>query len=620
MKKTLKTLALVSVMPLVFTACASTGSTSSKSSGKSKSNSGKLDVDKEVYYKYSSPNSGDIASWGGLNVHDPKLWQDDDGTYYCYSTDAAIGGAGQKGIQVRTSKDLVHWSMQSQSAIQGNWDRDWLKWVDFNRSTASTWAPTIIKQNGLYYMMHGIITDSRNRGYPDAAITLTVSKSPLGPFYPIAQAADKDADIKAIFKKLGVSYKQSTVVRYTYCDRSYDEDDPSIADIYCNNNAMYDTHTAEEGETSSMSLGFGCIDPEFVTDVATGQLKEYVVAGKRTCYALTYGSWKGGIALMYVDKTSLKPVTQDGKEVDLSADTEVGAFGICIAGGYGAAYEGAQVIFNSDNGYYYCFVSMGNLENEYRVGVGRSKKIEGPYLDASGKSMYLDTMNSQNYHAIGSKILGSEVLSGEYSFRSQGGLSVLRTSDGKIMFANHTRTNFLYEYEFFLQLHQMFFNADGWPVLNHNEYYNDYTDITDDGDESLCSLKLKEIAGTYDTILTERGTTTATASSLGLYGCSSTDTVNSIDAVPTESKEIVISKKGVISGSYTGTVTLADDGYTATIVLDGYGTFKGFFMHAVDWARKGGEDAERSTITFTTLSSTTTDAASGEYFWGNKQS
>lgn len=608
MKKTVKALALFSI---VLTGCASTGGTSSKSSSKSKS-SGKLDVDKEVYYKYSSPNSGDIASWGGLNVHDPKLWQDDDGTYYCYSTDAAIGGAGPKGVQVRTSKDLVHWSMQSQSAIQGNWDRDWLKWVDFNRSTASTWAPTIIKQNGLYYMMHGIITDSRNRGYPDAAITLTVSKSPLGPFYPIAQAADKDADIKAIFKKLGVSYKQSTVVRYTYYDRSYDEDDPSIADIYCNNNAMYDTHTAEEGETSSMSLGFGCIDPEFVTDVANGKLKEYVVAGKRTCYALTYGSWKGGIALMYVDKTSLKPVTQDGKEVDLSADTEVGAFGICIAGGYGAAYEGAQVIFNSDNGYYYCFVSMGNLENEYRVGVGRSKNIEGPYLDASGKSMYLDTMHSQDYHAIGSKIVGANELKGECSWRCPGGQSIMRSQDGKILFAHHTRTNFMQGYYFFLQVHQMFFTKDGWPVINENEYYNDY----DGSDEKLGGLTVADMAGTYDTILTVRdsliGNFTPKYDTNPAQVCLA-------DAKPTPSKELVLNEDGSIGGKeYSGTWTLDEVTGAFEIKLKtakgkDIGSFTGYALKAVDWAR-------RNTKTFRTVTFTTIDgSSSGEYFWGNRR-
>ncbi len=63
-------------------------------------------------------------------------------------------------------------------------------------------------------------------------------------------------------------------------------------------------------------------------------------------------------------------------------------------------------------------------------------------------------------------------------------------------------------------------------------------------------------------------------------------------------------------------MTLASDGYSATISLTNYGTFYGYFMYAVDWMRTSGT---RRTITFTTLSSTTSDTSAGEYFWGNKQ-
>ena len=634
------------------------------------------------------------TKWNMANCHDPKLFQDDDGTYYVYATDASCGNAEYVGLNIRYSDDLVNWTTLKKTALYGNWDKDFLAWQGMAASstgttkhsdssyTAVTWAPTVIKQNGLYYMYHGVSTDvkvtttsSTSSTIATSSIVLAIASSAKGPFYPasyISSYSGSDSDIKSIqstLSNLGVSYSQNFLVRY--CPYYYtnkgcsDSTNGVLTSSISSNGAKLDGTSLDVPDYNSCNnCRYGCIDPEFVYDVATGKIMTYTI-GSNTCYAMIYGSWMSGIVLCYVDATSLKPVALGnfsvddtsytlGDELDFSLDhaactssvtnamtghsnsTSTDRFlllGCPIIGGASSAsapnngastaYEGAQLFYNSNTGYYYIISSCGALMWEYRCALARSSTINGEYDDAGGQDMWLGTGTSSTYakyHAIGSKILGSEVLSGEYSFRSQGGLSVLRTSDGKIMFANHTRTNFLYEYEFFLQLHQMFFNADGWPVLNHNEYYNDYTDITDDGDESLCSLKLKEIAGTYDTILTERGTTTATASSLGLYGCSSTDTVNSIDAVPTESKEIVISKKGVISGSYTGTVTLADDGYTATIVLDGYGTFKGFFMHAVDWARKGGEDAERSTITFTTLSSTTTDAASGEYFWGNKQS
>ena len=563
----------------------------------------KRDVDGCVYSRYGNPNgNGSQDTWGVVNCHDPKIFQDDDGTYYVYSTDAAIGGAGQKGLQIRKSTDLVNWVSLPTSALQRKWDREWLRWVNFNNATASSWAPTVIKQNGLYYMLHGIITDVNNSGYPVAAITLAISASPTGPFVPAA-SANKDKTLKPLLEKLGVKYSQSNIVRYTYNDRSWDSDVPSIADWYCYNTAMWDTQNGYEGDVSSMSLGFGCIDPEFVTDVSNGKLVEYDIAG-RTCYGLTYGSWKGGIALMYLDKTSLKPVNPaDGNEIEEPSDTVEGAFGVAIGGGYGAAYEGAQVIYNGDTGYYYLFVSMGSLDWDYRVGVGRSKEITGPYLDASGKSMLLDPMVSSNYHEIGSKIIGSHELKGEYSFRCQGGQSIMRTQDGKIVFANHARTNYLPGYFFFLQIHQMFFTDDGWPVLNQNDYYAD-SKFT----EKTGTVSVADIAGTYSTILTERN---AKIGNWKPYGHDSVVEVCLADAVPTPSKEITLGADGSVSGAYSGKWTLSDDG-KFLVALDGIGTFHGYALKACDWARKSGSD--RLTVTFTTIDGEKT----GEYFWGNK--
>ncbi len=561
------------------------------------------DVSKDVYARYASMSgSGGQETWGIVNCHDPKIFQDDDGTYYVYSTDAAVGGAGQKGLQIRTSKDLVTWTSLATSALQRKWDRQWLKWVNFNNANASSWAPTVIKQNGLYYMLHGIITDVNNSGYPVAAITLAISASPTGPFIPAGNAS-KDKTLGPILSKLGVSYKQSNIVRYTYNDRTWDSEEPSIADYYCYNTAMWDTMNGFEGDVASMSLGFGCIDPEFVTDVGTGKLMEYDVKG-RTCYGLTYGSWKGGIALMYLDKTSLKPVDPaNGKEMDDPSDTVEGAFGVCIGGGFGAAYEGAQVIYNSENGYYYLFVSMGSLDWDYRVGVGRSKSVTGPYLDASGKSMLLTPLVSQDYHEIGSKIIGGHVLKDSYSFRCQGGESILRTKDGKVVFVNHARTNYMPGYIFFLQVHQMFFTSDGWPVLNQNDYYED-----ENFKEGFAGLKVEDVSGTYDTILTVRN---AKIGNYKPFGQTTPVEVCLADAAPTESNEMTLGSDGKVSGAYSGTWTLS--GSELTVALDGVGTFKGYALAAVDWTKKKGNT--RKTVTITLIDGNKT----GEYFWGNKR-
>ncbi len=565
------------------------------------------DVSRAVYTKYFSPSGGSQAEWGTFNCHDPKIFQDDDGKYYVYSTDASVGNAHKNGLQIRVSDDLVNWECLPFSALDGNWDSDWLLWCNQKQSNATTWAPTVIKQNELYYMYHGLCVDFPGHQYPNAIITLAISESPTGPFYPASEAAQKNTKIASVLKSLGVEYKQSTLVRYAGLDPS---DDPfSSEDLkrYPSfNTSSYDTENEEDYGMRSWANGFGAIDPEFVFDVATGKLVEYEIASRK-CYALTYGSWKGGIALMYVDALSLKPVSPSGDVLDVPADSEEYSFGTLIAGGSGAAYEGAQVIFNSETGYYYIFVSMGDLSWEYRVGVGRAENIEGPYEDPSGKSMTFSLGdNSGAYHAFGGKILGAYEISGEYGFRAQGGESIIRSNDGKILFAAHSRTTFNPEYNFFLQIHQMFFTKDGWPILNCNEYYNDF----DGKDEGLEKLSVKEIAGTYDMILTERGEETGTVQ---YFGNVKQMNQNVKDATPKISEKVELKSNGKISGAYKGTWTLQDDGYSVTLKLKDGRTFTGYALQAVDWARKGNSGL-RKTITITSLDSEKT----GEYLWGNK--
>lgn len=621
-----------------------------------------------VKNKYSNGKADAAKSqtgWNAVNCHDPKLFQDDDGTYYVYATDASCGNIGYVGLHVRSSKDLVSWTGWKQSALNAYWDEDFLAWEGFKASsnetkqnkssyTAYTWAPTVIKQNGLYYMYHGVNADVGLSGGGTkwaSSICLAIASKPTGPFYPASFISNytsgsdtygNDADIlsiKSTLEYLDVTYKQNFLVRYNAVGSSARAEQSTLDGNKIPNPDYTDANNGR----------FGCIDPEFVYDVATGKIMEYKI-GSNTCYAIIYGSWLSGIALAYVDSVSLKPVYNDtaghnidqitidgvtyktGDPMDIPLDKastwsdftkgNYACLGERIAGGYGAGYEGAQLFYNSDTNYYYLITSCGGLDYEYRCTLGRSSKIEGPYLDAGGQNMVLTSSNAANYHAIGSKIIGSHVLKDEYSFRSQGGLSVWRNKDGEIIFANHARTNFQEGYYFYLQCHQMFFNADGWPVLNQNEYYNDYTGLTKDGKESLSKLTMEDIAGTYDTILTVRGTDTASVNSLGIYGASGVSAkVNKQDAVPTESKEMILDVNGNITGAYRGEWELGTDGYSVNIALkdtsnSDLGTFKGYVLHAVDWARKNGD---RRTITFTTLCSDSDakEKEAGEFFWGN---
>lgn len=492
-------------------------------------------------------------------------------------------------------------------------------------------------------MFHGIITDcltSDSSLHPAAIITLAISESPSGPFIP---AQDFDSE----------TYKQSTLVRYVWTNQN-----PQNSQIGYKN--------SYNSANKSWLYGFGAIDPEIIYDIDSGLPKIFDVNGTK-CYGITYGSWKGGIALVYVDSKNLKPVASvngkssfNGEEykigdiMDAPLDSIPNNSGKLIVGGSGAAYEGAQIIYSSKFDYFYAFVSMGYLDREYRVGVGRAKTLDEAFLDASGQNMKFDSENvAQSYHAVGSKIIGAYQLGSDYGFTSPGGQSIFRNQNGDILFACHTRTSYMPNNLFTLQVRQMFFNQDAWPILNMNEYYFDADDAISADDDKTASdvsasaavvaesaavvaesaavvaesvaefatsnadlskvaagkekpsvpLTMQEIAGEYNLILTQRSANSA------------------VDSSPTLSKKVKISPEGEVSGAYKGQFTLSENDNSIIIDFGKNGIFKGKVFKAINQCRKDSSSLEKmQTISFTALCSEEKAASNfkGEYIFGNR--
>ena len=100
---------VLSFVNLVFTGCPSSAGGGDDSGSSSSSSSDDLaSLDSVVKNKYKSTSNS--AYWG---VHDPKLFQDTDGTYYCYST------GWNTGVQIRSSSDAVTWKYVKSSAFSG---------------------------------------------------------------------------------------------------------------------------------------------------------------------------------------------------------------------------------------------------------------------------------------------------------------------------------------------------------------------------------------------------------------------------------------------------------------------------------------------------------------------
>ena len=116
------------------------------------------------------------------------------------------------------------------------------------------------------------------------------------------------------------------------------------------------------------------------------------------------------------------------------------------------AIEGAYMV--QKHGWYYLFVSFDSCcsgaESTYKVMVGRSKKIEGPYIDFNDKPMPLGG--------------GTLVLANNDNWRGPGHNSVLQARQGDFI-VHHTYDTCHLERQRILQIRPIYWTDDQWPVV-----------------------------------------------------------------------------------------------------------------------------------------------------------
>ena len=186
-----------------------------------------------------------------------------------------------------------------------------------------------------------------------------------------------------------------------------------------------------------------CIDPAIFTD-ADGQMW------------MNYGSWSGGIFLLEIDPTTGYPIYPvDDKDADPY-------YGYRLIGGGHHSAEGPYIQYDAENGYYYLFVSYGDLQSDggYQIRQFRSEKPTGPYVDVAG-----NTLEDQDDHFnYGLKMMGNYTFpSLNYTYMAPGGQSTFQDDDGKYYITYHQRFDDGTEYHE-PRVHQMYTNEDGWFV------------------------------------------------------------------------------------------------------------------------------------------------------------
>ena len=189
----------------------------------------------------------------------------------------------------------------------------------------------------------------------------------------------------------------------------------------------------------------------------------------------------------------------------------------------GSLISGADLIYNSKAGYYYLFVTYGLEETNCEIRVARSKTIEGPYTDYNGNEMQKFGKSAKNnQYTKGNQLMAGygflQSSEGAVSYSDIGKASIaspslIYTKNGSWFLACQSQAYFSVDGEIFtgyakaeetealveaypsLDMREIKFTSDGWPVAMSQMY---------SGDKAVTKLKTADLYGNWDVIIFDK--------------------------------------------------------------------------------------------------------------------
>ncbi len=187
----------------------------------------------------------------------------------------------------------------------------------------------------------------------------------------------------------------------------------------------------------------------------------------------------------------------------------------------GSLLSGADIVYNKETGYYYLFLTYGDMESNYNIRVARAKSPEGPYTDFGGADMSAFGKSARNnQYTKGLMLLGG------YNFlsSSNGGVtytdigrasigspSIIKTSKGKWFMGSQSQLYYKLDsvittgaaqavskaltdvYPFpSLEVRELKWSVDGWPVACPETY---------SGTAASNKIKQASLYGNWDTVI-----------------------------------------------------------------------------------------------------------------------
>jgi len=242
-------------------------------------------------------------------------------------------------------------------------------------------------------------------------------------------------------------------------------------------------------------------------------------------------------------------------------------YGKRLMGGNHSRIEGAYVMYSPATQYYYLFTSFGGLDaaGGYNMRVARSTSPDGPYLDAQGVNMAdvkadpaKPLFDDASIAPYGVKIMGNFLFERKIGEAGRGiGAGYVSAGHNSAYYDAATRKHFLIFHSRFpgrgeqheIRVHQMFMNADGWPVVAPYRNTN----------ETLAAIPRGFVFGDY--MFVNHG--------------------KDISATIKKSKLLTLHANGTVSGAAAGNWALVG-GNQAEIYLAGSAPFKGVFLQQWD--------------------------------------
>lgn len=283
---------------------------------------------------------------------------------------------------------------------------------------------------------------------------------------------------------------------------------------------------------------------------------------------MIYGSYSGGIFIMRMNPATGMPLPGQG-------------YGKRLIGGNHSRIEGAYVMYSPATAYYYMFTSFGGLDANggYNMRVARSTNPDGPYVDAQGNNMAnvkadptKPLFDDASIAPYGVKLMGNFLFERQLGDAGAGiGTGYVSPGHNSAYYDPATGKHFLIFHTRFpergeqheVRVHQMFMNADGWPVVTPHRNTN----------ETLAAVRREFVVGDY------------------MYVNHGKD----ISASIKKSRLITLNSNGTVSGAVAGTWALVGSNQVE-INLPGASTYKGVFLSQWD------EVSKSYVMTFSALS------------------